>query len=72
MLLAPLSKRQERFVEGRSFGCEGVNDLGRNLLINFPADHTVSFKFAELLGEHLLRDTRQFAPEFTGAPRLVA
>src|SRR5215813_3828374 len=64
---APATQRLEELVEPGPFGgLDAVHDLRRNLVVDGPADQAVGLEFAQLLGEHLLGDGGDEAPQLAG------
>src|SRR5262249_43765808 len=58
MFGAPISHRFQNRLQRQSIFCQGVINARRHLPKHLTANNSVSFQFAQLLGQHLLGDVR--------------
>src|SRR5262249_25091534 len=69
---APAAQRLEQFIEPGPFcPLDAINDLRRDLVVNGTANQAVGLEFAQLLGEHLLGDGGDEAPQRAGPAWLL-
>lgn len=67
MLFAPLGQGDDRVRDGPAERSQAVFDASGNLGIDLAGNESVSFKAAQAVGHHFLRDARQACVQATGA-----